>query len=389
MKKYLVTSCILSLFGVTAHGQSSVTVYGVIDAPLEYVTNLASAPPTINPATGVVTQQPGGDRFSLQSGGGLSGSRWGLRGVEELGGGLQALFVLENGFGVDDGRPQQGGRLFGRQTFVGLQNQWGKLTFGRQYTSLFEVMANFSPTAFATLYEPVVAITGLNLRSDNTVKYTGAFGDFLAEAHWSFGTGVGTIGNAVLAGGGAGEVPGSFRDNTGYGAGISYIRGPVGVAVAYDQWNPAVTAGNSGTSKKVAAAASYSWGPAKIMAGYRWARTTDAASNTLLRDDLYWAGVNYQATANLGLTLAYYYDDAKTLKTVATQPNINQANPWQVSFISDYNLSKRTDLYLTMAYSKNSGLNFDTSAISFANGYFLEQGKTSQFGAAVGIRHKF
>lgn len=64
-------------------------------------------------------------------------------------------------------------------------------------------------------------------------------------------------------------------------------------------------------------------------------------------------------------------------------------NPWQLSFIADYRLSKRTDVYLTTAYSKNAGLNFDTSAISFINGYFLGTGQSSMFGAAVGIRHNF
>lgn len=174
MKPTPLAAGAISLFAIAAHAQSGVTLYGVVDAPIEYVTNLASAPPTIDPVTGAITQRSGGSRVSLQSGGGLSGSRWGLRGVEELGNGLQAVFVLESGIGIDDGKAQQGGRLFGRQAFVGLQSdKLGKLSFGRQYTSLFETMANFSPTAFATLYEPVVAIAGLNLRTDNTVKYTG------------------------------------------------------------------------------------------------------------------------------------------------------------------------------------------------------------------------
>jgi len=64
------------------------------------------------------------------------------------------------------------------------------------------------------------------------------------------------------------------------------------------------------------------------------------------------------------------------------------ANPWQISLVADYSLSKRTDLYLTTAYSKNAGLNFDTSIIGFAHGYFAGKGQTSMLGLAVGIRHK-
>lgn len=388
MKKYAAAIC--SLASVTcANAQSNVVLYGVVDAPIEYVNHLASAPPTIDPTTGAITQKPGGSRFALASGGGLSGSRWGLRGTEDLGGGLQGLFVLESGFQIDDGRAGYGGRLFGRQAFVGLQNQWGKFTLGRQYTSIFDVMTSFSPTGFVNLYEPVPVIAGLNLRSDNTVKYTGTFGNFLTEAHWSFGNGVGTVGNVALAGNGAGEAPGNFRANAGYGAGVSYTGKPFGLAVVYDQWNPTYAAGSTGSSRKLALAASYSIGPAKLVAGYRWGKNNDSADNTLLRDDLFWTGVNYQAGPNLALTLAYYYERIKTLKTTATAPNASISNPWQVTFISDYNLSKRTDIYLTMAFSQNSGLNFDTSAVSFANGYFLEKGKTNQFGTAIGLRHKF
>ncbi|MGE8367847.1 porin [Cupriavidus sp.] len=116
---------------------------------------------------------------------------WGLRGTEDLGPGLKALLVLESGFGVDDGRSQQGGRLLGRQAYVGLDHAAaGKLTFGRQYTSLFDVLANFSPTEFGLQYEPMILGTGVNCRSDNVAKYTGQFGGLTAVTHWPFGNGV-------------------------------------------------------------------------------------------------------------------------------------------------------------------------------------------------------
>jgi predicted porin len=68
---------------------------------------------------------------------------------------------------------------------------------------------------------------------------------------------------------------------------------------------------------------------------------------------------------------------------------VHPNKPQQWNFIADYNFSKRTDVYLTTAYARNAGLNFDTSAIGFANGYFPGAGQTSMVGAAVGIRHKF
>lgn len=390
MKRSLLALSAMSTFAGVVQAQSSVTLYGVADAPVEFVNHLASAPPTINPVTGAITQQPGGNRFAVGSGGGMSGSRWGLRGVEDLGAGTKALFVLESGFGLDTGTAQQGGRVFGRQAYVGLQNDSvGKLTFGRQYTSMFDAFANFSPLSYATLYEPAILQLGTNFREDNTVKYTGVFGGLTAEAHLSFGAGVPAVGLVPLAGGGAGEVPGHFRDDTAYGAGLIYNAGPFGAAISYDQWNPAVTVGSPGTAKKAGAAVNYKFGPAKLMAGYRWGDAKDSTGNSVVRDDYYWVGANYQATSALALTLAYYYDNLKTLRVNSAAPATNPANPWQVSLVTDYALSKRTDVYLTMAYSKNSGLNLDTSAIGFANGYFLSQGNTNQYGAAAGIRHKF
>lgn len=372
MKKSLLALTALAAsagFAGTAQAQSSVTLYGVVDVNVEYVSNMSSTLPT----------QPGfpsagQNKFGLTSGG-LSGSRWGLRGVEDLGGGLKGLFVLENGFGVDDGRLQQGGRLFGRQAYVGLESdRVGRVTFGRQYTTMFDAFANFSPTGYATQYEPIVAQLGLNFRSDNTAKYTGKFGPVTAIAHWSFGNGAA----------GAGEVPGQFRRDTGYGAAVSYAAGPFAVTAAYDQYNPTLTAGgDTGTFRKAGAAASYAFGPAKVMAGYRWGQNKNAADATVLRDDYYWAGLNYQVTAPLVLTAAYYYADVKNLG------GVNVRNPWQATFVADYNLSKRTDIYLTAAYAKNSGLNFDTSAISFANGYYLGANEDDMIGVAIGIRHKF
>lgn len=369
-KKWLAAAPAMLVAGL-AQAQTGVTLYGVLDSNVEYVTNMSTVTP--NAANGFATGP--GSNVARMSSGGLSGSRWGLRGVEDLGSGLKAVFVLESGFGSDDGKSQQGSRLFGRQAFVGIEHATaGKITFGRQYTSLFDALTNFSPTGFSLQYEPLIAQTGLNFRSDNVAKYTGQFGGLSALAHWSFGNGVA----------GSGEVPGQFRRDTGYGGALAYATGPVAATIAYDQYNPTLdAAGGTGTVKKAAVAASYSFGSAKVTGGYRWGRNTSPTTATILRDDYYWIGGNYQVTSALGLTLAYYYDDVKNLA------GTNIKNPWQVSFIADYNLSKRTDIYLTTAYSKNSGLNFDTSAISFANGYFLGNNKTGMFGAAMGIRHKF
>lgn len=390
MRKCVIASAVLGSMVGAAHADSNVTLYGVIDTPIEYATNVGSKAPTVNATTGAISPAGGGTRVSMPASGGLLGSRWGLTGAEDLGGGLKAVFTLESGFGANNGMSLQGGRLFGRQAFVGLKSDtFGRITFGRQYTTMFDAFVNFSPTGYALLYEPLFLQEGTNFREDNVVKYLGSFGGFTAEAHWSFGAGVPTVGVTPLAGSGVGQTAGHFRDDTAYGAALSYAAGPFGATVVYDQWNPAPTAGNAGNAKKLGTAVSFDAGFAKFMAGYRWGDTKTSTGVALTRDDYYWAGAQFRATPSFIVTLAYYYDNWKASRVSAGAPETNPPNPWQAALILDYFLSKRTDVYLTTAYARNAGLELDTVATGYAAGYYPEQGHSGQFGAAIGIRHKF
>ncbi|CAJ0895775.1 porin [Ralstonia flatus] len=387
MKLRSMAAAVLFAISGGAFAQSTVTLYGVVDANLEYVNHVGAVPTGLNQ----FNRGPSHAVYRLDSGG-LSLSRWGLRGTEDLGGGLKSLFVLESGFALDTGTSQQSGRLFGRQAFVGVQQAGiGQLTLGRQYTSMFEALANFSPTAYATQYEPLVLQSGANFREDNTVKYTGQFGPVTALAHWSFGTGLALPATAAVATpiGGNGEVAGQFRRDTAYGAAATYGAGPFGVALGYDQWNPTIGTG-SGAFKKATIAASYSDGPAKIMGGYRWGQNKNAADVLIQRDDFYWIGANYQATPAIGLTLEYNYDNVKN-----QFGDTHVANPWQIAFMATYAFSKRTDVYVTTAYAKNAGLMLESVGTGFAtsfsldNSYALPNGQNSMLGVAVGLRHKF
>ena len=128
MKKALASLLGTSLFSVGAYAQSSVTLYGIIDEGVNYTSNVAT------PAGGKAL-------FNLSSGV-LQGSRWGMKGAEELGGGLRAIFTLENGFDLNTGKLSQGGLEFGRQAFVGLSsNTAGTVTLGRQYDSVVEYVS--------------------------------------------------------------------------------------------------------------------------------------------------------------------------------------------------------------------------------------------------------
>src|SRR5262245_39183159 len=108
----------------TASAQSSVTLYGVVDAFYQYAT--------------------GGNSINRLQSGGINGSRLGVRGAEDLGGGLKALFTLESGINLDDGSVGQSGVFWGRQAFVGLGSDFGTLTLGRQYSSVYFVTTDLS-----------------------------------------------------------------------------------------------------------------------------------------------------------------------------------------------------------------------------------------------------
>nr|WP_315593505.1 porin [uncultured Cupriavidus sp.] len=391
MRMNRIAAAVLFACSCPAWAQSGVTLYGVVDASIEYVSNVGVVPTAANG----FNPGPAHDVVRLNSGG-LSGSRWGIRGVEDLGNGTQAVFVLENGFSGDTGTMQQSGRLFGRQAFVGLKSaQFGQLSLGRQYTSLFDGIVNFVPAYFATQYEPITLFTGVNFREDNTIKYTGTFGALTGVAHYSFGTGVALpqASQAGLALGGNGEVPGQARRDSAYGASLSYTGGALWAVLAYDQFNPTMgstTSASSGTFRKATAALSYSlpWG--RIMGGYRWGQNRNPAGVTIGRDDFFWVGGVYQVTPAFSLTLEYDYDKVRNLFG-----NTNVANPWQVNLIADYNFSKRTDVYLSAAYAKNAGLMFDSALIananslSLGNSYIPGNGTTSMVAVSVGVRHKF
>jgi len=127
MKKLALSTLSLALLGAAgaAHAQSSVTLYGVIDTSIAWVHG---------------NDGQANNSWQMLSGN-LQGSRWGLKGAEDLGGGLKAIFQLENGFDPGTGHLNQGGRMFGRQAFVGLQSdQYGTLTLGRQYDPLVDLV---------------------------------------------------------------------------------------------------------------------------------------------------------------------------------------------------------------------------------------------------------
>ncbi|WP_026035288.1 porin [Cupriavidus sp. BIS7] len=387
MKKAVVAATVLGSLGVIgpqAHAQTSVTLYGVVDTAIQYVNRMST--PTSH-----------GSRFDMMSLGGQSGSRFGLRGTEDLGNGVQAFFWLENQFAPDSGAivGTTSSQLFSRQAAVGLRKSGiGQVSFGRQYNSLFESMVNFLPYKTGVAYEPAITAGGGNFREDNTVKYSGEFGPAHVLAHYSFGTGFGFQGGQVSTVP-EGEVPGNQRANTGFGAGAYYYGGSFGLGAGYDQINVALNAtAPSGEDKRAFLAGSYSTGPVRFMGGYRWRNSTYANGGTAIRDNFYWAGVQYDVTQALGLIAGYYYDQ---VKGASLSPSVNATslpNFSQVSLMANYSFSKRTNVYLVGAYSHNGALNYDSilqTGLTYGYGNAttlsgLANGQKSMVGVAAGLR---
>jgi len=392
MKKSLIALAALGTVAGAAHAQTSVTLYGVIDTGIEYINRVASAPAAASPTNALNGVAPAGPRVAMNGNGGLSASRWGLRGVEDLGGGLKASFVLESQITPDTGAIAANSGFFNRQAYVALANQYGKIGFGRQYASLAEGMLDFSPTRAAPAYEPGVWWLGVNYRPANTVKYTGTFGGLSVAAHYSFGTGTALTslsGGGILYGGGLGETPGAWKDDTAWGASAKYLGDNFGFGVGYDEWHPAVTIGNPGKVRKLGAAGSYTTGPLKFIAGYRWGDQTYANGNTGLRDDYWFGGVSYRFNPAFDVQLAYFYTNIKQLSLTNTGAPTNPANPQQVSLVADYAFSKRTDVYLTTAWAHNGALANDGPFTGYLFNFASAPGQKNMVGAMAGVRHVF
>src|ERR1700722_17958291 len=124
-----------------AFAQSSVTLYGVIDTGIGYLSSQA-------PSTGATK---GGHSVFKMIEGVWGGERFGLKGSEDLGGGTKAIFQLEQGFNADTGAESKAGLMFSRASWVGISNdKYGTFTLGRQYTPYYNMLAQYGPTPWLT-----------------------------------------------------------------------------------------------------------------------------------------------------------------------------------------------------------------------------------------------
>ncbi|WP_418789314.1 porin [Paraburkholderia pallida] len=388
MKKSWFGVCMLGTMGAlagvqtAAHAQSSVALYGIVDEGIDYTSNVL-----------------GHSQWKMSSGD-AQGSRWGLKGSEDLGGGYKAVFQLENGFDVNSGRLMQGGRMFGRQAWVGVSNDsYGTLSLGRQYDSLVEFLGpltangNWGGYLFEHPYDN--DNTDNSFRLNNAVQYYSAnFSGFQFGATYAFS-----------------NSPGQISTNNAQSVGASYANGGFTIGLAYlNVTNPGVnSAGAVATNdagffaerqRVFGAGINYALGNA--MVGFVYSHTDlrnptayayisgsivpPGQSVSSLKFDNFELSGTYHVTPAFMLGAMYDFTQAKLdASGGSSKPK------WHTfGLMADYNLSKRTDVYvmasMQKAVSAHTGTAFD---VAYTGGADDSSTSETQTVARIGIRHKF
>ena len=336
-----------------AHAQ--VTLYGAVDSGITWVNNVRT---TAN-AAGNFT----GGSVARMANGVVWGSRFGFKGTEDLGGGNQAIFTLENGFTPSNGALGNNGRLFGRQAFAGLSNsKYGTVTLGRQYDSANEYVGNMI-YGMGSSFVHVGDLDHLDTiaRVDNAIKYTSPLlSGFRFGGLYSFGGTAGTLSSGST-----------------WSVGGSYAQGPLALAASYVDMRRSVTAdpatwtatadsvfnssvnegyASAASAKFAALAAQYQIGG--LRAGLTYTNTRYIAGSNSLFDgsavfDNYTTYLKYLVTPATQLFAEYGYTarhDVSTPKGEAGTAHYNQ----YVTGIN-YSLSKRTGVYAQAVYVRASG----------------------------------
>lgn len=359
MKKTLLVAALATGFAGVAHAESSVTLYGIVDAGYGFTKQSLK----VNGVTELKTREIG------VRGGVQNGSRWGLKGVEDLGNGTSAIFQLESGFNVNNGRSGQGGRLFGRQAYVGLTGEsWGTFTIGRQYNAADSFVAPIDP--FGTGWSQAAATTtfgsGLSVRYDNAIKYVSPNFD-----GFQFGVGLVHSDDKVqdLA-----EV--NRTKGTGVTVGAGYNNGPLQLGVGFDYLRAkkteeiratGVRTGTDNSIKSWSLGAAYDFDVVKLHLMYGQTRdgliggnedfglahdslVQSAVWNTDgLRVNSWLAGLTAPVGENGKVMFSYQGNRLKNKEVALNGERLN-GHVWSLGY--RHGLSKRTSVYAVASYGQ-------------------------------------
>lgn len=399
-KKSLAAVALLGAFAGSAFA-ADVTLYGVVDEGFLYThkdTDVAGSDAV--------------DKLELKSGI-QAGSRWGLKGTEDLGNGLKVGFILESGFNADDGTQGVSGTMFNREASLNVMGPFGQLSLGKigaitQGTSSWGKVGAVS--AFGTSYGAANVVNATNVFAatvgvmDNTIAYqTPKFAGFTVYAQYSMGSSKAASQNAE------GKWTQTMVENESstdryYALGATYANGPVNLYFAVDSVNYASYFDKSVTgtpapettkdvddSLTVAFGGSYDFSVVKVFAGAQYfdevlVGKVSGLSNVGLDSLGKMEGYALQASASAPLAggTGYFgvgYVDASEADSVAASAGFD-IKYYVASVGYKYDLSKRTNVYGVLSYAKG-----DQDVATPTDKIFDR--KPSMVGFGIGLRHNF
>jgi predicted porin len=350
MKKSLFALAVLGAFAGVTQAQTAVTIYGSFDGGIRYMNH----------------QNAAGDAlWSQNSAGTYNSNRLGFKGVEDLGGGLNAHFNLEQRFNGGDGT--LAGVLFNGAANVGLGGNWGSVDLGRQYSANFKVIGLYDPFNYKyTGIDPLATQGGLT-RLNNDVQYTGVFGPVTAYAEHAFG-----------------EVAGSASNGSTNAVGLAYSNGPLAIGGAYTGGKRNITAApvaaNFQDMTNWTVGGAYKFGPARVTLGYADNKQTQAAGVADLRNKNAWVGLGYDISPVVGLTAGYFDTKFQGLPGGDGKRQLLMVG-------GTYALSKRTNFYadIDSARYKDAAIGAAAAQVSGQ----LPNANDRTIGVSVGINHLF
>jgi predicted porin len=363
MKQTLLAAALMAV-GASASAQSSVTLYGRMDNGIEYQTNSRNATDTAS----------AGSRFRVESGD-WGTSLWGLRGVEDIGGGSRVVFNLEDGLNTVNG--QSGGAVgtdFSRYADVGIaNNDYGTLLLGKQQWIANQVW-DFDPLGQSN-WSSASLVGGRNWPgSQNDVSYqTPTYAGFNAYGVYSLSDSTDFNGNTTVG------TQNGRRD----GLSITYTSTIVQVRGIYDEIRSSTGGFNDvyASSREYFAGVNVFLGPFKLQAAYQGSHAPQAAGIAAAPSttNLEWGGVTYTFNPAIAVTAAAYHVNANDDGGAATM----------YTLAGTYNFSKRTLLALEAATVRNSaGGSFGLNANEPGTGDSPLQGH-SQSGVYLDLQHAF
>jgi predicted porin len=398
LKKTTVALLALGAVAGSAHAQSSVTLYGIVDTGILFNNNVK-----------------GLHEYALSQ---ATSSRWGLKGSEDLGGGLSAVFDLENGFTTGTGTLSQGGLEFGRKAFVGLSSkQFGTLTAGRQYSVSNDLTANFASGAdwaasglgYGTRANDVDNVDTSN-RIQNSIKYVSPnYNGLQAGVLYSLG-----------------GVAGEFSQNSIIDASVAYSNGPLSLGAGYtfvkdpyysffgnqgnsssptsaatganDNMNNKIFGGyaSAGSQQIIVAGGSYAIGPATVGLLYSNTQFQNLGTVNAVGQIAAPKYVGGNATFNSGeVNLKYQVNPALLLAGAyiythnSGADNLGSAKYNQFNLGAIYSLSKRTSLYAIGFYETASGIDSTGKAAVADLSSSSYSADKHQLAGIFGITHRF